>query len=114
MRCDAVVFRNPRQRQQQLCIFSARFRIFYIIGSTHETYRSTLSKRKTTHSGVGGKKQSNNLAVTPAHISWCLSPGIYGSFFFGTFILIVQIMILIKTTILDDLTHCTTSIVCGN
>ena len=61
-------------------IFNAKFRIFYILGSTHETYRSLLSKQKTTHSGVGGKKQSNNLAVTPAHISWCLFPGQYGSY----------------------------------
>ena len=59
-------------------IFSAKFCIFYILGSTDETYRSPLTKQKATHSGVGGKKQSNDLAVTPAHISWCLSPGIYG------------------------------------
>ena len=56
-------------------IFSAKFRIFYILGLTHKTYRSPLSKRKTTDSGVGGKKQSNDLAVTPAYISWCLRPG---------------------------------------
>ena len=27
----------------------------------------------------GGKKQSNDLAVTPAYISWFLCPGLYGS-----------------------------------
>ena len=75
MRCGR--FQKP---SSATIIFSAKFRIFYILGSTHETYRSPLSKRKTTHSGVGGKKHSNDLAVTPAHISWCLSPGIrYGT-----------------------------------
>ena len=58
--------------------FSAKFCIFYILVLTNKTYRSPLSKRKKTHSGVGGKKQSNDLAVTLAHISWCLSPGLYG------------------------------------
>ena len=73
MRCGR--FQKP---SSATIMFSAKFRIFYILGLTHETYRSPLSKRKTTHSGVGGKKQSNDLAVTPAHISWCLSPGLYG------------------------------------
>ncbi len=44
--------------------FSANFSIFYILGLTHEIYHSPIDKRKTTHSDVGRKKLSNNLAVT--------------------------------------------------
>ena len=51
-----------------------KFRIFYILGSTHETYRSPLSKRKTAHSGVGGKKQSNDLAVTQRTLAGAYLP----------------------------------------
>ncbi len=57
----AVVLRNP----QCTIGFSSKFRIFYILESTYETYRSSLSKRKMTHSGDGGKKLSKDLAVTP-------------------------------------------------
>jgi len=64
-------------------IFSEKFCIFYILGLTHETYRSPLSKQKTTDSGVGGKKQPNDLAVTPALISWFLSPGVWYLFLFS-------------------------------
>ena len=58
-------------------VFSAKFKIFYILGSTHEIYRSFLYKRKATHSGVGGKKLSNDLAVTSWNISRPLIPGFY-------------------------------------
>ncbi len=44
--------------------FSSKFRIFYILELTYETYRSSLSKQKMTHSGDGGKKLSKDLAVT--------------------------------------------------
>ena len=71
----AVVLRNPR------CNHWIQLKIphFYILESTYETYRSSLSKRKMTHSGDGGKKLSKDLAVTPENISWCLNPDFYGS-----------------------------------
>ena len=74
MRCGR--FQKP---SSATIIFSAKFRIFYIWVDSRNLPQP-FTKRKTTHSGVGGKKQSNDLAVTPAHISWCLSPGIrYGT-----------------------------------
>jgi hypothetical protein len=44
--------------------FSAKFCIFLLLGSTHETYHSPIDKQKMTLSGVSGKKLSNDLAVT--------------------------------------------------
>ena len=60
--------------------FSAKLRIFYILGSTHETYHSPLSKHKTTHSGGGGKKLLNDLAVT---YSWLYKKGIIRTNFYS-------------------------------
>ena len=47
---------------------------FFIYSGRLTKLTAAHYQKKTTHSGVGGKKQSNDLAVTPAHISWFLSP----------------------------------------
>ncbi len=65
----AVVLRNPR------CNHWIQLKIPHFL---YETYRSSLSKQKITHSGDGGKKLSKDLAVTPENISWCLNPDFYG------------------------------------
>jgi hypothetical protein len=63
MRCGR--FQKP---SSATIIFSAKFRIFYILGLTHETYRSSLYKQKTTNSGVGGKKTVERFSChTGAH-----------------------------------------------
>jgi hypothetical protein len=40
----------------------------YYVSTVGLTTAALYPNEKTTHSGVGGKKQSNDLAVTPAHI----------------------------------------------
>jgi hypothetical protein len=76
LRQDAAIFRNPRQQQEHS---AQNFTFFIYLGRLMKLTAALFSNKERHSIGVGGKKLSNILADTMAHISWFLSPSLYGT-----------------------------------